>query len=228
MFRDGVLASLLVLGSRRHHAKVWCSRTIIRYRAFQGYSGVRPSSRREIPEYGPVRRVVRPDHGEGIAALPGNQKRQDVRKKALGAYVDLLMSAAAATQEYVWYARSAVHPQKEIAQEDWDSARELFQPAYEAYSKVKYLGTALADESVRETYDRIVTALHSVLFAKESVKDAWHGSSGGGSARLHRRCEHRRQGHRQESVSRLSDRSAQLDHEAWDEEGNSSAPFRQR
>src|SRR6478735_12381027 len=39
-----------------------------------------------------------------IAALTANQKRQDVRIKALGAYVDLLMSAAAATQAYVWYA----------------------------------------------------------------------------------------------------------------------------
>jgi hypothetical protein len=109
-----------------------------------------------------------------IAALTANQKRQDVRIKALGAYVDLLMSAAAATQAYVWYADPEFVRNKEITQEDWDSARELFQPAYEAYSKVKYLGTALADESLRETYDRFVTALHSVIFAKESVKDAWH------------------------------------------------------
>ena len=109
-----------------------------------------------------------------IAALTANQKRQDVRIKALGAYVDLLMSGAAATQAYVWYADPEFVRNKEITQENWDSARELFQPAYEAYSKVKCLGTALADESLRETYDRFVTALHSVIFAKESVKDAWH------------------------------------------------------
>ena len=84
------------------------------------------------------------------------------------------MSGAAATQAYVWYADPEFVRNKEITQENWDSARELFQPAYEAYSKVKYLGTALADESLRETYDRFVTALHSVIFAKESVKDAWH------------------------------------------------------
>ena len=161
-----------------------------------------------------------------IAALTANQKRQDVRIKALGAYVDLLMSAAAATQAYVWYADPEFVRTKEITQENWDSARELFQPAYEAYSKVKYLGTALADESLRDTYDRFVTALHSVIFAKESVKDAWHRIvRGEGQARLHRRSDHRRQRPLQQSVSRLSDRSAQLDHEAWDEEGHPSAPF---
>jgi hypothetical protein len=84
------------------------------------------------------------------------------------------MSAAATTQAYVWYADPEFVRNREITQEDWDSARELFQPAYDAYSKLKYLGTALADESLRETYDRFVTALHSVIFAKESVKDAWH------------------------------------------------------
>ena len=93
-----------------------------------------------------------------IAALTANQKRQDVRIKALGAYVDLLMSAAAATQAYVWYADPEFVRTKEITQEDWDSARELFQPAYEASSKVKYLGTALADESVKGAWHRIVRA----------------------------------------------------------------------
>ena len=57
------------------------------------------------------------------------------------------MSAAAATQAYVWYADPEFVRNKEITQEDWDSARELFQPAYEAYSKVKYLGTRCSPTS---------------------------------------------------------------------------------
>jgi hypothetical protein len=109
-----------------------------------------------------------------IAALTAQQKRRDVRIKALGDYVELLMTAAAATQAYVWYADPEFVRNRDVTQEDWTNARELFQPAYEAYSKVKYLGTTLADESLRETYDRLVADLRTVIFAKGSVKDAWH------------------------------------------------------
>jgi hypothetical protein len=61
-----------------------------------------------------------------IAALTANQKRQDVRIKALGAYVDLLMSAAAATQAYVWYASLDVRTTD--AARPFDSAVDLEPP----------------------------------------------------------------------------------------------------
>jgi len=109
-----------------------------------------------------------------ITSLTAAQKRQDIRIRALGDYVELLMAAAASTQAYVWYASPEFVRKEEVTQEDWDSARELFQPAYVAYSKVKYVGAALADESVRETYDRFVADLYTMIFAKKSVQDAWH------------------------------------------------------
>jgi hypothetical protein len=61
-----------------------------------------------------------------IAALTANQKRRDVRIKALGAYVDLLMSAAAATQAYVWYASLDVRTTD--AARPFDSAVDLEPP----------------------------------------------------------------------------------------------------